>query len=89
MYNLINRYMKPPQYQYKYTSILDDEDDEEIEGTDIDYQIFKDIEWLREWIQNNENKFLKRSADKHDITRYENIMVKLSNLKLSNKPLQT
>ena len=29
MYNLINRYMKPPQYQYKYTSILDDEDDEE------------------------------------------------------------
>lgn len=81
MYNLINRYMKPPQYQYKYASILDDEDDEEIEGTDIDYQIFKDIEWLREWIQNNENKIWQRSADKRDITRYENIMVKLSNLK--------
>lgn len=76
MYNLIKSYVNPPQYQY--ISILDDGENE---NTDIDYQIFKDIEWLREWIQNNENKFLKRSADKHDITRYENIMVKLLNLR--------
>jgi|APGre2960657505_1045072.scaffolds.fasta_scaffold117674_2 hypothetical protein len=75
MYNLIKSYINPPQYQYG--SILDEDENE---NTDIDYQIFKDIEWLREWIQHNENKIWKRSAYKYDINRYENIMVKFSNL---------
>lgn len=75
MYNIIKAYVEPADNQY--VSILDDEES----GIEISYQIFKDIYWLKEWINNYGNKFWSKSPSFDDTKRYENINEKFANLK--------
>jgi len=69
MYNYIKMYVEPSLF----VSILDDMDER---STEINYRIFKDIDWLNECI----NKYVV-FHNQNDLIRYENIQEKFAKIK--------